>query len=138
MDPSRTYCKMLMSDGARVIVTVENPVGVEAYVQAATSFAVWAFKPQEEREREARERALAEAEVAASMRMAQLLEWTAAKPSSVRPPNPYHHPGGLVAPVPNPQIAKPPSSLPPASGFSPEDVEAMLRKNRELVEKLLI
>ncbi len=47
-----SHCKVVLPDGHVVMVSVSQPVGVEAYVRAVLSFAAWAFKTREQRTEE--------------------------------------------------------------------------------------
>ena len=49
MNSEGTLCKLLLPDGASVLVSISQPVGVEAYVLAALRFRAWAFKPHAQR-----------------------------------------------------------------------------------------
>ena len=109
----------MLPDGASLVVATCQPVGIEGYVQAAMAFAAWAFKPAAQRLLESEMQARARAELASLERTNQMLSWKGCpQPSAI---------GGESERGDLKQ---------PDQTFQPGDVEAMIRRNNELIGRL--
>ncbi|KAJ9534795.1 hypothetical protein QJQ45_017217, partial [Haematococcus lacustris] len=76
---THTHAKAYTPDGQVLVVATSNPVGLEQYMQAATAFLKWAYSTKEEQAAQARSQAYITAQLAASRRLATLLDHTAWK-----------------------------------------------------------
>lgn len=108
---------MVLPDGASLVVATSQPVGVEGYAQAALAFAAWAFKPPAQRLLESELQARARAELANLERTNQMLCWKQSPVHSIEAAEtdlrPHHD-----------------------QTFRPGDIDAMLRRNKELIGQL--
>jgi hypothetical protein len=161
MEPSHTYCSLLLPDASSLTVATGSPIGVEAYVGAAVQFVAWAFKTPGERAEVLRTLARVQAEADAAARMATICEWAA---SGQVPEAAAHAVGGGDAPSPSSRhgsaAGAPPAPRPAYSGpaaasaaariaraVAEDDllagvgdrqsaVEQLLRRNRELLANM--
>ena len=108
----------MLPDGASLIVATGQPVGIERYVHAALAFAAWAFKPPAQRLLESELQARARAELANLERTNQMLSWKGSPQPSRR------------------IIGRSGDLKQPDQTFQPGDIEAMLRRNNELIGQL--
>lgn len=107
----------VLPDGASLVVATGQPVGIERYVHAALAFAAWAFKPPAQRLRESELQARVRAELANLERTNQMLSWKG-------------------SPQPSRIIGRSGDLRQPDQTFQPGDIEAMLRRNKELIGQI--